>query len=529
MLTIFLIEDKENTSRQAADLIREAGYEYVPCNWNSRLTVLSDIEINRPDIVLFCASIKEDTFGVTEFLREIRIVSPSSQILVVSENHSVRVCDIAIDGEADWVLSLEEAEQLLEKVLHRMERKKQKISKNHAEMKQYLFAAFVKEKNRLSRDEYRELFGNYEKEPLFQIVIVHVLPPYRKRNLLDENNIATMKGSSILEEHLKRVDKYLLAKDRLDIIICLIGSGEELQNARLQLNQYLRDMQEMNVTLTRAAAWVSLGKTVERTEDIPDSYASACALLNARFFGESISLLEAKTEDGTTKESEFKEQFWIYDVRKTLANALEILDERVIHRTLMQLKSNLVSAVNFQAEDVYVIYKTLVSVFLKELESREIDLSEHFIHYDSLLREYDFFWNLDDLFGNLERLYLEGIRILKEKEENSAPSAIVQAKSYIRAYFNMPLTLKEVSDYVGMNEHYFSDYFSKYMKMTFKQYLTELRIRYSKQLLLDRRYSMEDIAEAIGYNDVKYFFRVFKRVTGITPKEYRTKYYVKGV
>ena len=90
----------------------------------------------------------------------------------------------------------------------------------------------------------------------------------------------------------------------------------------------------------------------------------------------------------------------------------------------------------------------------------------------------------------------------------------------------MPLTLKELSDYVGMNENYFSDYFSKYVKMTFKQYLTELRIRYSKQLLLDRQYSMEDIAEAVGYNDVKYFLRVFKRVTGITPGEYRTKYYV---
>ena len=62
--------------------------------------------------------------------------------------------------------------------------------------------------------------------------------------------------------------------------------------------------------------------------------------------------------------------------------------------------------------------------------------------------------------------------------------------------------------------------------MTFKQYQTDLRIRYSKQMLLDKQYTMEDIAEAVGYNDVKYFSRVFKQVSGISPGEYRKKYHV---
>ena len=77
-----------------------------------------------------------------------------------------------------------------------------------------------------------------------------------------------------------------------------------------------------------------------------------------------------------------------------------------------------------------------------------------------------------------------------------------------------------------MNENYFSDYFRKCTKMTFKQYQTDLRIRYSKQMLLDKQYTMEDIAEAVGYNDVKYFSRVFKQVSGISPGEYRKKYHV---
>lgn len=104
--------------------------------------------------------------------------------------------------------------------------------------------------------------------------------------------------------------------------------------------------------------------------------------------------------------------------------------------------------------------------------------------------------------------------------------SILLAKRYIRSYFNMPLTLKELSEYVGMNENYFSEYFKKCTKMTFKQYQTNLRIRYSKQMLLDKQYTMEDISDAVGYNDVKYFSRVFKQICGIAPGEYRKKYHV---
>ena len=122
-------------------------------------------------------------------------------------------------------------------------------------------------------------------------------------------------------------------------------------------------------------------------------------------------------------------------------------------------------------------------------------------------------------------MYLEALDALRRQEEESVAVPILLAKRYIRSYFNMPLTLGEVSEYVGMNENYFSDYFRKCTKMTFKQYQTDLRIRYSKQMLLDKQYTMEDIAEAVGYNDVKYFSRVFKQVSGISPGENRKKYH----
>lgn len=525
MLNIFLIQEDMKIGRQISALIQEAGYSFAVYVWEERLKLLSKIEQKRPDILLFCSRMTDtQEYGILEFFREARATNEFLQILMVTDIHSTVACKIALEAEADWLLCLDEAQELLGMLLYRMEDRKTQILKTRAEMVRYQFAAYIKDKDRLSHKERGELFRDYQKDPYFQVAVVHVLPPYRKRKLLDENNVATLKGHHVLDTRLEKIGKRLLTKDGVDVILCLAGSVEDLKYARLQLDEYLKDMREVNITITRTAAWVSMGKLVKQFEDIPASYHSARTLLNARFFCSSIGMLEFKEQRGN--EEGHKEPFWIYDVRKALTNALETLDEAVVHKSLMQLKSNIMSALNFNENDVFVIYRTLVSVFFKELESREIGLDKYSISYDSVLKEYEFFWNLEDLFSNLEGLYLEGISILREWEEQSEPAVIIQAKSYIRAYFNMPLTLKELSDYVGMNENYFSDYFSKYVKMTFKQYLTELRIRYSKQLLLDRQYSMEDIAEAVGYNDVKYFLRVFKRVTGITPGEYRTKYYV---
>ena len=100
------------------------------------------------------------------------------------------------------------------------------------------------------------------------------------------------------------------------------------------------------------------------------------------------------------------------------------------------------------------------------------------------------------------------------------------AKQYIKSYYNSPLTLKELSDYVGMEAKYFSEYFRKATGVTFKEYQTDIRIKMSKKMLLNPDATLEEIAEAIGYNDSKYFSRVFKKVNGIPPGEYRKKHHI---
>jgi len=97
-----------------------------------------------------------------------------------------------------------------------------------------------------------------------------------------------------------------------------------------------------------------------------------------------------------------------------------------------------------------------------------------------------------------------------------------QAKDYIdRHYMDLNISLNEVAAHVNHSASHFSTVFSQETGCTFKEYLTEIRIRRAKELLRTTPLRSADIAYEVGYNDPHYFSYVFRKNTGLTPSEFR--------
>jgi two-component system response regulator YesN len=111
-------------------------------------------------------------------------------------------------------------------------------------------------------------------------------------------------------------------------------------------------------------------------------------------------------------------------------------------------------------------------------------------------------------------------RIRQEREEETA-TLMDRAKAFIRAHYTEELSLEKAADYVHLNAYYFSKIFKQQTGETFIDYLTSLRIGRAKELMAQGGYSQKEICYLVGYNDPNYFSRVFKKVTGLTPTEYR--------
>ena len=99
---------------------------------------------------------------------------------------------------------------------------------------------------------------------------------------------------------------------------------------------------------------------------------------------------------------------------------------------------------------------------------------------------------------------------------------ISKAIHYIQENFHENISLDDVAKEINMSYHYFSKFFKESIGTNFVDYLTELRIVKSKEMLKDSGVSIKEICNEIGYSDPNYFSKTFKKVTGMTPTEYRT-------
>lgn len=104
---------------------------------------------------------------------------------------------------------------------------------------------------------------------------------------------------------------------------------------------------------------------------------------------------------------------------------------------------------------------------------------------------------------------------------NQSNPAIKQAVLYIAENYASPITLEIVANEVHLNPTYFSTIFKQAIGSSFREYLNMVRIEESKRLLSNTDYAIIDIAIATGFEDQSYFSKVFKKYTGLTPKQYR--------
>lgn len=91
----------------------------------------------------------------------------------------------------------------------------------------------------------------------------------------------------------------------------------------------------------------------------------------------------------------------------------------------------------------------------------------------------------------------------------------------IQQSYTEELTLSSLAEKYNISESRLSTSLRENLGMSFSKYLTSQRVQRAKELLVDDRLSVEQIAQMVGYRDYFYFIRVFKKVTGVTPSVYR--------
>ena len=122
----------------------------------------------------------------------------------------------------------------------------------------------------------------------------------------------------------------------------------------------------------------------------------------------------------------------------------------------------------------------------------------------------------------LETLLLEICHMMQQEAAEDQDVA-AQAIAYMKVHYAQPINLEEMAEECGLSTSYFSKKFKEQTGEKYIDVLTDIRIREAQRLLGTTDTPVAEIVEEVGYCDDKHFRRLFHKVTGMNPLEYRKK------
>ncbi|WP_314000002.1 response regulator transcription factor [uncultured Paenibacillus sp.] len=125
--------------------------------------------------------------------------------------------------------------------------------------------------------------------------------------------------------------------------------------------------------------------------------------------------------------------------------------------------------------------------------------------------------------GHLNRFIKEAEQCIASGNSQTGNPNMRKLLDYIDQHYAEPLTLTEVAKHFHFNPSYLSSYFAAHNKEGFIEYLNSVRIAKASELLVKDNAYISEIGGMVGYSDHSYFCKVFKKITGLSPSQYRRK------
>lgn len=230
-----------------------------------------------------------------------------------------------------------------------------------------------------------------------------------------------------------------------------------------------------------------------------------------------------ETDNALNTASYGKEAIFGATVGNDLLNCLKSGDKDsanlLVDELFLPLKSrkfpdkNQLSKLDFQF--LIQIYKALSQYGVNGEEL----LGEEFLLY-KCLNGFDTIESTIQMFKDIFTICFDAIIASKEKAINKQ---IEKAKEYISENYGRDITQEGIADYVRLNASYFSRLFKQETGENFVDYLRNYRLNKSIELLKEGIYKANEVSHMVGFDNEKYFYKIFKKATGLTPSEIRKK------
>ncbi len=248
-------------------------------------------------------------------------------------------------------------------------------------------------------------------------------------------------------------------------------------------------------------------------KQIPEACTTCRALLDSRLVSHIAEGVLTLSEQHTALTME-DATFLTHPIR----NAMDTNDYLSIERIIKDYFNNLLTDINCTAEvlirQAKIIELSVLAYTAEQYRYHEKQLNQ--------LQTIEFLLSASQTAKDFVDAVVSRITtIAKNHRPSDTISPVEQVLLYVNRHFAKDITLVYAANLANMNTNYFSTLFKKKTGLSFIAYLQLVRIQHSKELLRDPTLKVYEIAERIGFQNEKYFMKVFKAVAGKTPSEYK--------
>jgi two-component system response regulator YesN len=132
------------------------------------------------------------------------------------------------------------------------------------------------------------------------------------------------------------------------------------------------------------------------------------------------------------------------------------------------------------------------------------------------------FFCYDELVSYVVKTYMSKLELIRANRLANSASATLIIKQYIQEHYAEQIELNTLAEIVYLTPTYVSKLFKQETGYTITDYITEVRLQHAKQLLTHQPHlKVQEISGQVGYADVAYFHKLFKRTIGITPSQFK--------
>jgi two-component system response regulator YesN len=189
----------------------------------------------------------------------------------------------------------------------------------------------------------------------------------------------------------------------------------------------------------------------------------------------------------------------------------DLLDELFLY--FKSLKHCTLSDVKYFCFQLADNAKLIMSEYLEQVSSNTVS--------GSMQNILNSMFSLDEIKIYYIQFFANISEILKAKSIYSSNDVIEKMQIYARRNYYKNLNVEFLSSLFYMNRSYCSHLFKEKTGENFVDFVNRVRIEKAKELLHNTDKKMYQISKSVGYDNVKYFFRIFKKIEGVTPEQYR--------